>query len=50
MKVLKTKYKLEKATFIASISYNLFPFRLTMGMILLEIVFGDINIIFFTEV
>ena len=34
----KASYKPEKATFIASISYNRFPFSLTMGMILLEAV------------
>ena len=48
-KTLKTKYKPEKATFIANISYNLFPFWLTMGMILLETVFADISITFSTD-
>ena len=33
------KQNIERATFIASISYNLFPFQLTMGMISLERVF-----------
>ena len=42
--------KIEKASFIANISYNLFPFRLTVGLILLEILFEDISITFFTEV
>ena len=41
--MLKTKYKPEKATFIVNISQ-------TMGMILLETVFADISITFFTEV
>ena len=30
--------------------YNLFPFWLTMGIILLKVVFADINILFFTKV
>ena len=42
--------KLEKATVISNMSYNLFLFWLTMGMILLETVFLDISITFFTEV
>ena len=41
------KKKLEKATVISNISYNLFLFWLTMGMILLETVFLDISITFF---
>ena len=49
-KTLKIKYKPEKPTFIANVSYNLFPFQLTTGMALLEIVFADISITFFTEI
>ena len=41
----KTKYKLQKATFIANRSYNLFLLLLTMAvMILLKTVFGKINV------
>ena len=47
---MKAKHKLEKATFIANISYNLFLFQLTAGMTFLKTVFADINILFFTEV
>ena len=39
-------YKLEKVTFIANISYNSFPFRLTTGMVSLKTVYADI----FTDV
>ena len=49
-KTLKTKCKPEKASFNANILYNLFHFRLTKGIILLETVFADISITFFTEV
>ena len=49
-KTLKTKYKPEKATGVAKISYNLFHFRLTTSMISLKAVFVDISITFFTEV
>ena len=49
-KTQKTKYKPEKATFIANISNNLFPFWLTAGMMLLETVFADSSIAFSTEV
>ena len=40
--------KNKKATFIADISHNLFSFSLTMGMMLLETVFADINVTLFT--
>ena len=43
---LKNIYKLEKVTFIANISYNPFPFRLTTGMVSLETVYADISITF----
>ena len=39
-KTLKTRYKPEKSTFIAHISYNLLPFRLTTVMISLETVYN----------
>ena len=47
---LKKQYKPEKATFIANIPYNLFPFWLTAGMMSLETVFADSSIAFSTEV
>ena len=46
----ETKLKLENAIFIANVSYDLFPFQLTTGMISLKAVFVDINITFFTDV
>ena len=49
-KTLKTKCKPEKASFNANILYNIFLFGLNKGIILLETVFAEISITFFTEV